>query len=173
MAILPILVAPHPVLKKKAEPVEKVDADIVKLMDDMLDTMYDAPGIGLAAPQVGVSKRVLVMDIAREGEDPAPIRMANPEIIWESEDVAPYEEGCLSFPDQYAEVIRPAQVKVRYLDENNESREIEADDLLATCVQHEIDHLDGVVFVDYLSTVKRSMIMRKLKKVMKTRSAAE
>lgn len=173
MAILPILVAPHPVLKKKAEPVEKVDADIVKLMDDMLETMYDAPGIGLAAPQVGVSKRILVMDIARDDEDPKPIRMANPEIIWESEETAPYEEGCLSFPDQYAEVIRPREVKVRYLDENNESQEMQADELLATCVQHEIDHLDGVVFVDYLSTVKRSMIMRKLKKIMKTRSAAE
>ena len=171
MAILPILVAPNPILKKKAEPVEKVDAEIVKLMDDMLDTMYDAPGIGLAAPQVGVSKRVLVMDVAREGDEPQPVRMANPEIIWESEDTAPYEEGCLSFPDQYAEVIRPAQVKVRYLNEKNESCEIEADELMATCVQHEIDHLDGVVFVDYLSTVKRSMIMRKLKKLMKTKAA--
>ena len=173
MAVLPILVAPNPVLKKKAEPVEKVDAEIVKLMDDMLETMYDAPGIGLAAPQVGVSKRVLVMDVAREGDDPEPIRMANPEIIWESEENAPYEEGCLSFPDQYAEVIRPARVKVRYLDEQNEIRELEADELLATCVQHEIDHLDGVVFVDYLSSVKRSMIMRKLKKAEKARAAAE
>ncbi|RED45112.1 peptide deformylase [Aestuariispira insulae] len=171
MAILPILVAPHPVLKKKAEPVAEVDAEIVKLMDDMLDTMYDAPGIGLAAPQVGVSKRVLVMDIAREGDAPEPIRMANPEIIWESDETAPYEEGCLSFPDQYAEVIRPAKVKVRYLNEKNEACEIEADELLATCVQHEIDHLDGVVFVDHLSTVKRSMIMRKLKKLMKTKAA--
>lgn len=173
MAVLPILVAPNPVLKKKAEPIEQVDAEIVQLMNDMLDTMYDAPGIGLAAPQVGVSKRILVMDVSRDDEEAKPLRMANPEIIWESEELASYEEGCLSFPEQYAEVDRPARVTVRYLDENNESREIEADGLLATCVQHEIDHLDGVVFVDHLSTVKRGMIMRKLKKLQKLKAAAE
>ncbi|WP_259781492.1 peptide deformylase [Aestuariispira ectoiniformans] len=173
MAVLPILVAPNPVLKKKAEPVEKVDAEIVQLMNDMLDTMYDAPGIGLAAPQVGVSKRILVMDVSRDDEEAKPLRMANPEVIWESEELMTYEEGCLSFPEQYAEVDRPAQVKVRFLDENNETREIEADGLLATCVQHEIDHLDGVVFVDHISTVKRGMIMRKLKKLQKLKAAAE
>ena len=173
MAVLPILVAPNPVLKKKAEPVEKVDAEIVQLMNDMLDTMYDAPGIGLAAPQVGVSKRILVMDVSRDDEEAKPLRMANPEVIWESEELMTYEEGCLSFPEQYAEVDRPAQVKVRFLDENNETREIEADGLLATCVQHEIDHLDGVVFVDPIATVKRGMIMRKLKKLQKLKAAAE
>lgn len=173
MAILPIYVAPHPVLKKTAEPVEAVDAELAKLMDDMLDTMYDAPGIGLAAPQVGVSKRILVMDVAGEGEPARPVRMANPEIVWESEDLANYQEGCLSFPEQFADVERPAQVRVRYIDQNNEPQEIEADGLLATCVQHEIDHLDGIVFVDYLSSVKRSMILRKLKKLQKQKAAAE
>ena len=173
MAVLPILVAPHPVLKKKADPVAEVDDEIRTLMEDMLETMYAAPGIGLAAPQVGVSKRVLVMDVSRDGEDSEPLRMANPEVIWESDDIASYEEGCLSFPEQYAEVLRPAEVTIRYLDQNNEAQELKADGLLATCVQHEIDHLDGVVFVDYLSSLKRSMILRKLKKQQKLKAAAE
>lgn len=173
MAVLPILVAPHPVLKKKAEPVTVVDDEIRTLMENMLETMYAAPGIGLAAPQVGVSKRVLVMDVSRDGEDNAPLRMANPEVISESDDIATYEEGCLSFPEQYAEVLRPAEVTIRYLDENNETREMKADGLLATCVQHEIDHLDGVVFVDHISSLKRNMIMRKLKKQQKLKAAAE
>lgn len=171
MAILPIYIAPHPVLKKKAEPVDAVTPEIAKLMSDMLETMYDAPGIGLAAPQVGVSKRVLVVDVARADEDPRPIKMANPEILASSEELSIYEEGCLSFPEQYAEVQRPATVTIRYLDENNVSQEIEADGLLATCVQHEIDHLDGIVFVDHLSTLKRGMIMRKLKKLQKLKAA--
>lgn len=171
MAVLPILVAPHPVLKAKCKPVDKVTPALAKLMDDMLDTMYDAPGIGLAAPQIGVPKRILVMDVARQDEDPQPLKMANPEIIWASDDLGVYEEGCLSFPEQYAEVQRPAKVKVRYLDENNEQREIDADGLLATCVQHEIDHLEGVVFVDHISTLKRGMIMRKLKKLQKQKAA--
>ena len=173
MAVLPILVAPHPVLKKKAEPVTVVDDEIRTLMENMLETMYAAPGIGLAAPQVGVSKRVLVMDVSRDGEDNTPLRMANPEVVWESDDIATYEEGCLSFPEQYAEVLRPAEVTIRYLDENNEAREMKADGLLATCVQHEIDHLDGVVFVDHISSLKRNMIMRKLKKQQKLKAAAE
>lgn len=171
MAILPIYIAPHPVLKKKAEPVDAVTPEIAKLMSDMLETMYDAPGIGLAAPQVGVSKRILVVDVARADEDPRPIKMANPEILASSEELSIYEEGCLSFPEQYAEVQRPATVTIRYLDENNVSQEIEADGLLATCVQHEIDHLDGIVFVDHLSTLKRGMIMRKLKKLQKLKAA--
>ncbi len=171
MAILPILVAPHPVLKTKCKPVDAVTPELAKLMDDMLETMYDAPGIGLAAPQVGVPKRILVMDVARSDEAPQPLKMANPEIIWESEDLAVYEEGCLSFPEQYADVERPARVKVRYLDENNKKQEIEADDLLATCVQHEMDHLEGIVFVDHLSTLKRNMILRKLKKIQKQNAA--
>lgn len=171
MAVLPILVAPHPVLKAKCKPVDQVTPALAKLMDDMLDTMYDAPGIGLAAPQIGVPKRILVMDVARQDEAPQPLKMANPEIIWASDELGVYEEGCLSFPEQYAEVQRPAKVKVRYLDENNEQQEIDADGLLATCVQHEIDHLEGVVFVDHISTLKRGMIMRKLKKLQKQKAA--
>lgn len=171
MAILPILVAPHPVLKTKSKPVDEVTPELAKLMDDMLDTMYDAPGIGLAAPQVGVSKRILVIDVARDGEKPQPLKIANPEIIWESEELGVYEEGCLSFPEQYAEVQRPARVKVRYLDENNKKQEMDADGLLATCIQHEMDHLEGIVFVDHLSTLKRNMILRKLKKLQKQKAA--
>ena len=155
MAVLPILVAPHPVLKKKADPVAEVDDEIRTLMEDMLETMYAAPGIGLAAPQVGVSKRVLVMDVSRDGEDSEPLRMANPEVIWESDDIASYEEGCLSFPEQYAEVLRPAEVTIRYLDQNNEAQELKADGLLATCVQHEIDHLNGILYLDHLEQEKR------------------
>jgi len=171
MAILPILVAPHPVLKTKCKPVDEVTPELAKLMDDMLQTMYDAPGIGLAAPQVGVPKRILVIDVARSDEAPQPLKMANPEIIWESEEHAVYEEGCLSFPEQYADVERPARVKVRYLDENNKKQEIDADGLLATCVQHEMDHLEGIVFVDHLSILKRNMILRKLKKIQKQNAA--
>lgn len=167
MAILPILVAPHPVLKKKAQPVTEVTDAERKLLDDMLETMYDAPGIGLAAPQVGVSKRMLVIDIARDGEAAQPMKIINPEIIEASEDLATYEEGCLSFPDQFAEVKRPARAKIRYLDETGAAHEIDADGLLATCIQHEIDHLDGIVFVDHLSQLKRTMILRKLQKMKK------
>lgn len=164
MTVLPIIVAPDPRLKVNAEPVEKVDGEIRQLMDDMLESMHAANGIGLAAPQVGVAKRVLVMDVARPEEDPRPIRMANPEIVWESDDSICVEEGCLSLPDQYAEVVRPERVRVRYLDHENEIRELEADGLLAKCVQHEMDHLDGVLFVDHLSSLKRKIILRKLTK---------
>ena len=150
MALLPIIVAPDPRLKIKARPVAKVDARIRKLMDDMLETMYAAPGIGLAAPQVGEGVRVLVLDVAREGEPRAPLRIANPEIVWASEERIPCEEGCLSLPDQFAEVTRPAEVRVRYLDHENELREIHAKGLLAVCLQHEMDHLDGVLFVDHI-----------------------
>ena len=171
MAILPILVAPHPVLKKAAVTIDAVTDETRQLMDDMLETMYDAPGIGLAAPQVGVSQRVIVMDIGDEETGPKPIKMANPEIVWESDFVNSYEEGCLSFPEQYASVDRPAEVKIKYLDEAGEEQEISADGLMATCVQHEIDHLDGVNFVDHLSSLKRNMIMRKLKKLVKENAA--
>ncbi|WP_299442553.1 peptide deformylase [uncultured Rhodospira sp.] len=164
MAVLPIVVAPDPRLKRKAEPVAAVDAEIATLMDNMLETMYAAPGIGLAAPQVGVLKRVIVVDVAREGEAPQPLRMANPEVIWRSDEMNVHEEGCLSLPDMYEDVTRPARVRVRYLDRDNQAREIDADGLLATCVQHEIDHLNGTLFVDYLSTIKRGMILRKLQK---------
>lgn len=168
MARLPILVAPDPRLKKKSLPVEKVDDDVRKLMDDMLETMKDADGIGLAAPQVGVHKRVVVIDLARKDQDPDPIFMANPEIIAVSEDDSEHEEGCLSLPQHYASVIRPAAVTIKYLDRENEIRELEADELLATCIQHEIDHLDGILFVDHVSSLKRNMILRKLTKQKKT-----
>jgi peptide deformylase len=164
MARLPILVAPDPRLKAKAQAVEKVDAEIRQLMDDMMETMHDANGIGLAAPQVGVLKRVLVMDISRADEAPTPIFMANPEIVWASEDENLHEEGCLSLPEQFAEVVRPESVRVRYLDHENEIRELEASGLLAVCVQHEMDHLDGTLFVDHISALKRNMILRKLQK---------
>ena len=167
MAELPILVAPDPRLQKKSDPVVKVDAEIQQLMSDMLETMYKAPGIGLAAPQVGVLKRVIVLDIAPEDEPPAPLKMANPEIVWVSDDDASYNEGCLSVPEHYADVVRPAACRVRYLDEHNEVKELEAEGLLATCVQHEIDHLDGVLFIDHLTSLKRNIILRKLLKAKK------
>ena len=172
MALLPILIAPDPRLKKTSTPVKAVDAEIRKLMDDMLETMYQAPGIGLAAPQVGVLKRVIVLDIAREGEAPQPLRLANPEIVWVSDDDAVYNEGCLSVPEHYADVARPASCRVKYLDQDNKPREIEADGLLATCLQHEIDHLDGVLFIDHLTSLKRNMILRKLLKTKKAAAGA-
>lgn len=164
MARLPIIVAPDPRLKVKAKPVDKVDVEIRQLMDDMMETMHAANGIGLAAPQVGVLKRVLVMDIAHEDEEPNPIRMANPEIVWASDEEELREEGCLSLPDQFAEVVRPKSVRVRYLDHENEVREMECIDLQAVCVQHEMDHLEGTLFVDRISALKRNMILRKLTK---------
>jgi len=171
MARLPILVAPDPRLKVTAKNVDQVDAEIRQLMDDMLETMHDANGIGLAAPQVGVAKRVLVMDIAREDEEPNPIRMANPEIVWASDEEQTHEEGCLSLPEQFADVVRPKMVRVRYLDYQNEIRELEADEMLAICVQHEMDHLDGTLFVDRVSALKRNMILRKLQKARRGQPA--
>ena len=158
MAELSIITAPDPRLKIKARPVAVVDDEIRRLMDDMLETMRKAIGIGLAAPQVGVAKRVIVLDVARQGEPPQPMMLANPEILWHSEELATFSEGCLSLPEHYADVTRPAQIRVRYLDYQNEIREIEASGLLATCIQHEMDHLDGVLFVDHISMVKRGMI---------------
>lgn len=167
MALLPIIVAPDPRLKRLSPPVEQVDDEIRQLMDDMLETMYKAPGIGLAAPQVGVLKRVIVVDVAREGEDPQPLQMANPEIVSVSDADASYEEGCLSLPEHFAEVVRPETVRIRYLDRNNELREIDAEGILAICIQHEIDHLDGILFVDHITALKRNMILRKLTKLKK------
>ena len=164
MAQLPIITAPDPRLKIKARPVPAVDDKIRRLMDDMLDTMYGAIGIGLAAPQVGQSSRVIVLDVAREGEKPQPLQLANPEILWRSPELTTDNEGCLSLPEHYAEVTRPAKIRLRYLDYQNEIREIEASGLLAMCLQHEIDHLDGVLFVDHISSLKRGMILRKLAK---------
>ena len=172
MAVLPIITAPDLRLKVKCEPVGKVDKTIAKLMDDMLDTMYLAPGVGLAAPQVGVTKRILVVDVSSKDGPREPIRMANPEIVWHSEELAVYEEGCLSLPDQYADVERPVKIRFRYLDETGLLQEREAEGLLATCIQHELDHLEGIIFVDHLSALKRRMILRKLAKLKKHQALA-
>ncbi len=170
MALMKIYEYPHPVLKKKAEPVKEVNAEIRKLLDDMLETMYDAPGVGLAAPQVGVSKRVIVIDISHDEDARTPIYMVNPEIIWKSDEISVCEEGCLSVPKQYAEVERPASVTVRYLDRLGMMQEFQADDFLATAVQHEIDHLDGILYVDRLSRLKKNMLLKKLKKYQEERA---
>src|SRR5579875_155149 len=171
MALIPIITAPDPRLKRKSKPVVKVDQRVRKLIADMLETMYDSNGIGLSAPQVGVLERVVVVDCAREGETPQPMKLANPEVVWRSDETVVCNEGCLSLPEQYADVERPVAVRIRYLDEQNEIREIEARDLLATCIQHEIDHLDGVLFVDRISALKRSIILRKLSKTKRLKSA--
>ena len=164
-----IITAPNPVLKQEAQPVDKFDDSIRKQMDKMLATMYDAPGVGLAANQVGLLNRVLVMDVAcrNEGENPNPIFMANPQIIHESEQMSVIEEGCLSVPQQFAEVERPAIVRVKYWDYNGKEAELEAEGFLSHCVQHEIDHLNGVLFIDYLSSLKRNMLLKKVQKLQK------
>jgi peptide deformylase len=164
MAIRDILVVPDPRLKLKSTPVEAVDDDLRALMDDMLETMYDAPGIGLAAIQIGVPKRVIVMDLSRGEDQPDPRFFVNPEILWRSEETAPYEEGCLSVPDIYDEVERPAKVRLRYLNYRGEQIEEDAEGMYAVCIQHEIDHLDGVLFIDYLSRLKRTRAVAKVKK---------
>lgn len=153
------------VLKGKSLPVEGVDDALRALMDDMLETMYAAPGIGLAAVQIGEPKRVIVMDLAREGEEPRPRYYVNPEIVWASEETAPYEEGCLSVPEVYDEVERPARVRLRYLDYQGNAVEEEADGLFAVCIQHEMDHLEGVLFIDHLSRLKRERAVAKVKKI--------
>ncbi len=167
MALLTIITAPDPRLKSKSAPIEKVDRALRKQIDDMVETMYAAPGMGLAAVQIGVHRRVLVLDPAREGEESLLLRLINPELVWASDDVAVYEEGCLSLPEFYADVERPARVKVRYLDVDGRAATIEAEGFLATCVQHEMDHLEGTLFVDHLSAVRRSVILRKLAKAKK------
>ena len=169
---MPIVVAPDPILKAKAEPVAHVDTDMNRLIDDMLETMYDAPGIGLAAPQVGVLKRLIVVDIAGKEEAPQPLCLVNPQILWQSAALHTFNEGCLSFPDQFSDVSRPAECRVRYVDRDNAVQEMHANGLLATCVQHEIDHLDGILFVDHISPLKRNIVMRKLAKWKKAQAAA-
>ncbi|WP_341912892.1 peptide deformylase [Ferrovibrio terrae] len=164
MAQLPIIVAPDPRLEAVSTPVEAVTDAVRQQLDDMLETMYAAPGIGLAAIQVGIPKRMLVIDVSRDGDAKQPLYIINPEITWVSDDDQLYEEGCLSLPEQYAEVERPAEVKVSYLDRDGNSQELHAEGLLAVCLQHEMDHLDGVLFVDHLSALKRNMILRKLLK---------
>jgi peptide deformylase len=167
MTVRPVIIAPDPRLKVVCRPVERVDDAVRQLMDDMLESMHAANGIGLAAPQVGEELRVIVCDISRNDEPANPIRMANPDIIWASDEDREYEEGCLSLPEHYSDVVRPAAVKVRYLDVENEIREIEADELLGICIQHEMDHLDGILFVDHISALKRNIILRKLIKLKK------
>jgi peptide deformylase len=171
MAILPIIKAPDPFLKKRCAPVDRVDDEVRRLMDDMLETMYAAPGVGLAAPQVGVAKCVIVVDTSGHDEQPNPLRIANPRIVEASGEIALREEGCLSFPDQYEEVERPVRVRVRYLDHENEIRELEAAGLLAICIQHEMDHLEGILMVDHLSGLKRNMILRRMAKLKKAGTA--
>jgi peptide deformylase len=167
---MPILIVPDPLLRKTARAVTPADeADVAGLIPAMFATMYKAPGIGLAAPQVGKLLRVVVIDIAPD-KVPAPIALINPEIIAASDEKATREEGCLSLPDQYADVTRPAWVKVKYQDEHGAKQEIEGDGLLAACLQHEIDHLNGVLFVDYLSALKRNILLRKLAKEQKERA---
>ncbi len=164
MALRPIVKLPDPILKTVSDPVETVDDGVRALLDDMLDTMYDAPGIGLAAVQIGVPKRLVVIDTAKEDEPPEPVCLVNPEVVWSSDETAEYEEGCLSIPEIYDKVTRPSEVKIRYLDRNGETVERHCDGILATCVQHEIDHLNGILFIDYLSRLKRERIIRKFAK---------
>jgi peptide deformylase len=166
MALLPIIVAPDKRLKQKSHPVAKVDDELRRLMDSMLETMYAAPGIGLAAIQVGVPKNVIVIDVAREGAREGvarkPLYLVNPEIVWAADETKACEEGCLSLPEQFAEVERPVAIKVRFLDYHGDMRELDADGTLAVCIQHEMDHLRGVLFVDRVSALKRNIILRRL-----------
>ena len=158
-----ILIEPDPILRKKCEPLENVDDGVRKLMKDMLETMYKAPGIGLAAIQVGILKRIVVIDISKE-EKKNPLFLVNPEIIYKSKNTSVYEEGCLSLPGQFAEIERPAECHIKYIDYNGKEKKLETKGLLATCIQHEIDHLNGILFIDYLSKLKKDMIIKKLVK---------
>ena len=167
MALRKILTEPNTILRQKSLAVEKIDEDLQKLMADMLETMYAAPGIGLAAIQIGIPKRVIVLDIAQKEGSKNPIFFINPEIIEKSENNSIYEEGCLSVPGQFAEIDRPDRCHIKYLDYNGEKKEINAKGMLATCIQHEIDHLEGILFIDYLSKLKKSMIIKKLSKQKK------
>ena len=168
MSTRPIITLPdEKILRQVSKPLTQVDAAARSLFDDMLETMYDAPGIGLAAIQIGVPLRALVVDLAKEGEERTPLFIANPEIVAQSAELSDYEEGCLSIPDYYEMVQRPREVKVRYLDRNNEAMELTAGGLLATCLQHEIDHLNGVLFIDHISKLKRDRVIKKFQKAAK------
>jgi peptide deformylase len=164
MALLPIIVAPDYRLKHRSEVVKDVTDEHRKLIDDMFDTMYHAPGIGLAAPQVGVLKRIIIVDISKGEEEPQPYKFINPEITWSSDELFEFDEGCLSLPEHYAQVTRPDQIHLTYIDPDGQKQMLEAKGLLATCIQHEIDHLDGILFVDHISKLRRDLIIRKLKK---------
>ena len=157
-----IVIEPDPILRKKSERLEKVDSNIKKLMDDMLETMYGAPGIGLAAVQVGILKRLVVIDISKDNEKKNPLFLINPELTFKSKNISSYEEGWLSLPGQFAEVERPAECHLNYIDYHGKEKKLKADGLLATCIQHEIDHLNGILFIDYLSKLKKDMIIKKL-----------
>ena len=157
-----IIIEPDPILRKKSDPLEKVDDEIRSLLDDMLETMYNAPGIGLAAVQVGILKRLIVIDISKEDKKKEPIFLINPKIIFKSSNTSTHEEGCLSLPGHFAEIERPAECHINYIDYDGKSKELQASGLLATCIQHEIDHLDGILFIDYLSKLKKDMIIKKL-----------
>lgn len=168
-----ILIHPDPRLKKVADPVVAVSKDLRALADDMLETMYDAPGIGLAAPQVGILQRLIVMDCVKDEEaKPEPMVLFNPEVTWSSDEMNVYEEGCLSIPEEYGEVERPAEVRVKWLDVDGQEREREFDGLWATCVQHEIDHLNGRLFIDYLGPMKRQLITRRMQKRKREKARA-
>lgn len=173
MTIRPIHIIPDNVLRERAEPVGEITPEIRTLVEDMYETMYAAPGIGLAAPQLGVLKRIAVVDVSNRDEDQAPLTLIDPQIVWSSEETSVYEEGCLSIPDHYAEVERPASVRVRYRDIEGRQHEIEAEGVLATCIQHEIDHLDGVLFVDLISKLKRDMIWKRFAKLAKRDGGAK
>jgi peptide deformylase len=167
MALRQILTEPNPTLRNKSLPVEVVDKELQELMDDMIETMYAAPGIGLAAIQVGVAKRVIVLDLSSREEIKKPMYFINPEIISKSENITTYEEGCLSVPGQFAEINRPDKCHIKYLDYFGKPQEMEAAGMIATCIQHEMDHLEGILFIDYLSKLKKSMIVKKLSKQKK------
>ncbi len=162
MPLRNIVVEPDPILRRKSENLEKVDDELKKLLDEMLETMYAAPGIGLAAVQIGILKRLIVIDISKENEKKNPLYLINPKIISKSKNTSIYEEGCLSLPGHFAEIERPAECKIKYLDYNGKEKEMKAEGLLSTCIQHEIDHLNGVLFIDYLSKLKKDMIVKKL-----------
>ena len=162
MSLRSIVIEPDPILRKKSENLEKVDDELKKLLDEMLETMYAAPGIGLAAVQIGILKRLIVIDISKEKEEKNPLFLINPKIISKSKSTSIYEEGCLSLPGHFAEIERPAECKVKYLDYNGKENEMTAKGLLSTCIQHEIDHLNGILFIDYLSKLKKDMIVKKL-----------
>jgi peptide deformylase len=170
MTIKPLIILPDPLLRQVSKPIERVDAETKRLAQDMLDTMYDAPGIGLAAVQIGVERRMLVIDVSREDEERTPLVFINPEILTSSDDRSVYEEGCLSIPDYYAEVERPAKVTVKYIDRDGKNQMVEAEGLLATCLQHEIDHLNGVLFIDHISRLKRDMVIKKFTKAAKAKA---
>jgi len=167
MAVRDILIIPDKRLRLRSEPVKAADARLRVLVDDMFETMYAAPGIGLAAIQIGVAQRVIIMDLAKKDDPPEPQVFINPEVAWVSDEKSTYEEGCLSIPEYYEEVERPRAVKVKYLDLEGKPQEIEAAGLLATCLQHEIDHTNGVLFIDYISKLKRTMVMKRFKKAAK------